>query len=94
MEFYQKFWPVFKMDMMAMFAQFQCGELPLYKLNFGLITLLPKQEDSSTIEKYHPICLLSVGLKVFNKVGTNLATVDAHKVVLLTKSAFIPGEMT
>jgi hypothetical protein len=32
--------------MMAMFAQLQDGEIPLYKLNFGLITILPKKEDA------------------------------------------------
>jgi hypothetical protein len=30
---------------MALFVQLQQGELPLYKLNFGVITLLPKKED-------------------------------------------------
>jgi hypothetical protein len=43
-EFNQKFWEVIKMDLMAMFAQLQIGELPLYKLIFGVITLLPKKK--------------------------------------------------
>jgi hypothetical protein len=63
--------------------------LPLYKINFGVITLLPK-EDSSRIEQYRPIYLLNVCFKVFTKVRTNCATVIAHKVVQPTKSAFIP----
>jgi hypothetical protein len=35
---------------MAMFAQLHNGELPLFKLNFGIITLLPKKKDASRIE--------------------------------------------
>jgi hypothetical protein len=37
---------------MAMFAQLKDGDLSLYKLNFGVITLLPKKEDASRIEHY------------------------------------------
>ena len=42
-EFYQKFWEVIKFDMMELFRQLQNGQLPLYRLNFGIITLLPKK---------------------------------------------------
>jgi hypothetical protein len=45
---------------MALFHQFRKGDLPLYKLNFGVITLLPKKEDAVQIQKYRPICLLNV----------------------------------
>jgi hypothetical protein len=31
-EFYQKFWPVIKDDLMVMFVQLKDGYLPLYKL--------------------------------------------------------------
>jgi mannosylglycoprotein endo-beta-mannosidase len=52
-EFYQKNWEVIKKDLMAMFAQLRTGELPLFKLNFGVITLLPKKENASrTISSY------------------------------------------
>ena len=51
-EFYQKFWEIIKGDLMALFAQLQIGELPLFKLNFGVITLLPTKEDASQIEQY------------------------------------------
>jgi hypothetical protein len=64
-EFYQKFWQVIKFDMMAMFTQLQDGDIPLYKLNFGVVTLLPKKEDASRIEQYCPICLLNVSFNFF-----------------------------
>jgi hypothetical protein len=90
-EFYQKLWQVIKFDMMEMFAQLQDGDIALYKLNFGLVTPMPKKEDASRIEQYRPIYLFNVSFKVFIKVGTNRATVIAHKVVRPTQSAFIPG---
>jgi hypothetical protein len=42
-EFYQKIWEVIQYDLMALFVQLQKEELPLYKLNFGVITLLLKK---------------------------------------------------
>jgi hypothetical protein len=73
-EFYQVFWDTIKDDLMAMFFQLQAGDLPLFKLNFGIITLLHKKEDASRIEQYRPICLLNVSFKIFTKVGANRIT--------------------
>jgi hypothetical protein len=90
-EFYQVFWDTIKVDLMAMFFQLQAGYLPLFKLNFGIITLLPKKEDASRIEQYRPICLLNVSFKIFTKVGANRITGMAQKIIKPTQTAFIPG---
>jgi hypothetical protein len=73
-EFYQMFWDTIKDGMMAMFYQLQNGDLPLFRLNFGIITLLPKKEDASRIEQFRPICLLNMSFKIFTKVGANRIT--------------------
>ena len=44
-EFYQRFWLVTKGDFMSMFARLYNGDLSLYKLNFGVITLLHKKKE-------------------------------------------------
>ena len=76
---------------MALFAQLKTGQLPLYKLNFGVITLLPKKENAVQIQQYRPICLLNVSFKIFTKVATNRITELAHKVIRPTQTAFMPG---
>jgi hypothetical protein len=48
-EFYQVFWEVIKGDLMALFKEFHEGQLPLFSLNFGTITLLPKQKEATQI---------------------------------------------
>jgi hypothetical protein len=68
-EFYQKIWDVIKSDLMALFGQLHRGELSLYELNFGVITVLPKKENAVKIQQYRPICLLIVRLKIFTKVA-------------------------
>jgi hypothetical protein len=48
-EFYQMFWALIKDDLMAMFHEFHAGNLPLFNLNFGTITLIPKQKEVKQI---------------------------------------------
>jgi hypothetical protein len=45
-EFYQVFWEIIKRDLMALFHEFHKGDLPLFSLNFGIITLLPKEKEA------------------------------------------------
>jgi hypothetical protein len=40
---------------MLMFNDLFSGQLQLYKLNFGTITLLPKKEDAVRIEQFRPV---------------------------------------
>ena len=90
-EFYQKFWGVIKDDLMDLFRQFQQGTLPLYRLNFGVITLIPKKENAVQIQQYRPICLLNVSFKIFTKVATNRMTSVAQNVIRPSQAAFMPG---
>jgi hypothetical protein len=42
--FYQKLWHLIKSDLLAMFDDFHKGKLDLYRINFALITIIPKEE--------------------------------------------------
>jgi len=80
-EFYQVFWEVIKEGLMTLFNDFYEERLPLFSLNFGVITLPPKTKDAKQIQQYRPICLLNVSFKIFTKVGTNRINKVAQKVV-------------
>jgi hypothetical protein len=90
-EFYQVFWEVIKEDLMAVFRDFHSGELPLHRLNFGIITLLPKNKEAKQIQQYRPICLLNVSFKVFTKVMANRIALVAQKVIRPSQTAFLKG---
>lgn len=66
---------------MSMFHDLFNGQLHLFHLNFGSITLLPKKEGAIQIEQFRPICLLNVSFKIFTKVATNRLAHIAHSVV-------------
>jgi hypothetical protein len=80
-EFYQVFWSLIKDDLMAMFQDFHSGNLPLFCLNFGTITLLPKEKEAKKIQQYRPICMLNVSFKIFTKVIANRLSLVERKVI-------------
>ena len=90
-EFYQVFQEIIKADLISLFMEFHEERLPIYSLNFGVITLLPKIKEATKIQQYRPICLLNVSFKIFTKVATNRLMGVANKVVQPSQIAFMPG---
>lgn len=68
-----------------MFQDFWKGHLDIKRLNYGMITLVPKLKEANTIKQYRPICLLNVDYKIFTKVLTNRLVPVARKVIKKTK---------
>jgi hypothetical protein len=90
-EFYQVFWSLIKNDLMAMFRDFFAGDLPLFSLNFGIITLIPKQEEVKKVQQYRPICMLNVSFKIFTKVMAIRLALVANKTIGQSQTAFQKG---
>jgi hypothetical protein len=90
-EFYQVFWSLIKDDLMAMFRDFHAGDLPLFNLNFGVITLIPKEKEVKRIQQYRPICMLNISFKIFTKVMANRLESIACRITKPSQSAFLPG---
>jgi mannosylglycoprotein endo-beta-mannosidase len=90
-EFFQVFWSLIKDDLMAMFRDFHSGNLPLFCLNFGVITIIPKEKEVKRIQQYRPICMLNVSFKIFTKVMANRLESIACRITKPSQSAFLPG---
>jgi hypothetical protein len=82
---------VIKEDLLALFHEFHKETLDLFSLNFGIITLIQKIENTTKIQQYRPICVLDISFKIFTKVGTNRLNKVAKTVVSPTETAFMPG---
>ena len=74
-----------------MFHELHNGGLPLFSLNFGVITLLLKTQDESKIQQYMPICLLNVSFKIFMKVTTVRFNSVVEHLINPTQTAFMQG---
>jgi hypothetical protein len=89
--FYQSFWDMIKQDLMAMLEEFCRGQLDLYRLNFALITIIPKEKDARTMNKYMPISLLNCSYMIFTKVLTIRIIQMIDRLINSKENAFIRG---
>jgi hypothetical protein len=90
-EFYQVFWEVIKNDLMTIFADFHNDSLPVYCLNFRVITLIPNKEIAMKIQEYRHIYLLNVSFKIITKVLTNRICVVADRIIKPSQTVFMSG---
>jgi len=89
--FYQKFWNLIKNDMVHLFNDFHRGDLDLKRLNFALVTLIPKVGEATNMKQFRPINLLNCSFNFFSKLLTLRLTSVVQRIVALTQSAFIKG---
>jgi hypothetical protein len=64
--FFKKIWDHIKQEIMGMVRDFNEARLDLQRLNYGVITLVPKASEANSIKQYKSICLLNVDFKFFS----------------------------
>jgi hypothetical protein len=87
--FYQNFWEAIKGDLPEIFEDFYKGDLDIYILNFGLIAIIPKENEAITMSKYRPISLLNYSYKIFIKVLTSLIEKVIDRLISSNHTTFI-----
>jgi hypothetical protein len=90
-EFYQHCWDIIKFDVLHVFKDLFEHKIDLCRINYGIITLIPKSADADIIQKFRPICLLQVFFKIITKVLTVRANPVMSKLLLPCQTAFIKG---
>ena len=90
-EFYQVCWEVVKADILQLFKDFHDGVVDISRINYGIITLLPKVADASRIQQFRPICLLNCLYKLITKTLTLRLEKVADKLIHPTQTAFMKG---
>ena len=86
-----RFWDIVKDDLMVLVKCFEKGGLNLERLNFAMITLLPKEPDARTLKKYRPISLLNCSFKIFGKLLNNRLIKFANWLIASNQTTFIKG---
>jgi hypothetical protein len=77
--------------MIKMFTDFYNDKLDIKRLNYGVITLVPKLKKANNIKHFRLICLLNVDFKCFTKVLTNRHVPVAKKIMSKNHSGFVKG---
>lgn len=90
-DFYKAFWEIIKMDLKDLLDDFHRGLLEMRRLNYGVITLIPKCKDALQIEKFRPICLLNVSFKIITRVLMKRLSKVIGLLIEKSQTAFIKG---
>jgi hypothetical protein len=69
-EFYQACWSIIKPDIIQLFLDFHWGKVDISRINYGIITLLPKVSNAARIQQYRSIYLLNCLYKLITKTLT------------------------
>jgi hypothetical protein len=69
-EFCQECWDIIKNDLMVVFHDFYDHKIDLDRINYGVITLIPKGDEADIIQKFRSICLLQILFEIFTKTLT------------------------
>jgi hypothetical protein len=75
----------------ALFLDFYNENLDLNRLNFALLTLIPKEMGARSMKKYRPISLCNCNFKIFSKVLTLRLGKIANRLISPQQTTFIGG---
>jgi hypothetical protein len=65
----------------------------LFRLNFSLLTLIPKEPEAKTIQKFRPIALTNYSFKIFSKCVTNMLGPISEDLIAPNQTSFIRGRL-
>jgi hypothetical protein len=89
--YYQCFLDIVKYNLISLFEDWFEGDLDVFRLNFAMITLIPKENDAREMKKFRPISLLNCSFKIFTKVLTNRFARNLDRLISFQQSSFIKG---
>ena len=76
---------------MWMVRDFEKGDLDIYKLNYAIITLIPKIPQAREMKKFRTISLSNCAIKIFSKAMTVRASPLCDRLISSNQTAFIKG---
>jgi hypothetical protein len=79
------------MDLMALVRSFERGDLEISRLNYALITLIPKEEGAKSLKKFRPISLINCSFKIFAKALNNRLVPICDRLLSGNQTAFEKG---
>lgn len=74
---------------MELITDFMKRKIGVERLNYGVITLIPKCKEARMIQKFRPICLLNVSFKIITKILMERLAEVIEVLIALNQTAFI-----
>jgi len=79
---------------MALVRAFENNELDIARLNYVMLTLIPKENNATDMKKFRPIALINCSFKIFSKALNNRLTRIIDRLISPNQTAFIKGRFT
>ncbi|KAK1615442.1 hypothetical protein QYE76_020959 [Lolium multiflorum] len=89
--FYKRFWPNLKGPILQLLNDFALGRVDVSRLNFGILSLIPKVAGADSIKQFRPIALINVIFKFIAKAYAIRLAPLAHRTIDRSQTAFIKG---
>jgi hypothetical protein len=88
---FQKCWPLVKHGVLHILNNFILGRIDIARLNYGVLSLIPKVLIANKISQYRTIALINVIFKIVSKALAHKLDPIAHRVIIPNQTAFIKG---
>jgi hypothetical protein len=82
--FFKTFWRFLKPFVLAIANDFALGRVDIARLNFGILTLIPKVHGADDIRMFRPIALINVIFKFVAKAYAICLSPIAHRTISVT----------
>jgi hypothetical protein len=79
--FYKRFWALIKKEVLLILNGFALGTVDIARLNFGILSLIPKVPGAVNIKQFRPIALINVIFKLVSKAYAMRLSPVAHRVI-------------
>eukprot|EP00253_Pinus_taeda_P008568 PITA_08568 len=89
--FYKVCWEIVKNDIWEVVEDSRRSKTILKSLNSTFITLIPKEEEANTPEKFRPIALCNVIYKIISKVIANRLKIILLGIISQEQSSYVEG---
>jgi hypothetical protein len=70
---------------------FEKGEVNLARLNYAIITLIPKEGEAKNLKKFRPISLIYCNFKIFSKAINNRLVLICDRLLSHNQTTFVKG---
>jgi hypothetical protein len=89
--FFLRFWGTLRPLVFQILNDFALGRVDISRLNFGILSLIPKVKEADSIKQFRPIALINVIFKFVSKAYASRLAPLAHRTIDRSQSAFIKG---
>ena len=89
--FFRRFWPALKDIFYDIINGFALGMVDISRLNYGVISLIPKVKGADSIKQYRPITLINVPFKICAKAYASRLAPVAQRVIHKSQTTFLKG---